>query len=290
MSLRVIEWPSLLEDNRQEFSYTKSIPEGLAMAIGVFDGVHLGHQALIERITRRGPNPTVVTFRENPKKVLWRISGTGTSGSYIGDLYSLKQKIEIFDSLGVKFLILIDFSEEFSKLKGREFLDLLGNKGKMVFLAIGDNFRCGFRQDTDADLARKVNEEKGIPTELIPPVYSGATGLSAEPEGLRPKVCGSPPDNRLVSSSFIRQAVLAGNLKLASEQLGRNFGLDLSDVKSVYNGSGYVYDICSVCRIAPTTGQYSVLMFPGNIAERASVEDGKIFLPMKVESLEFVTD
>jgi len=266
MSLRVIEWPEFLVDP----------PPGLcsAMAIGVFDGVHLGHQALINRIVSRGPNPTVVTFRENPKKALCRISGTGTSGSYKGDLYSLKQKMEIFDSLGVKFLVLIDFSEDFSKLKGKEFLDLLGNNGKMAFLAIGDNFRCGFAQDTDADIARQVNEEKGIPTELIPQV--------------------NLTDKGPVSSSLIRQAVLAGNLKLASELLGRNFSLDLSDLKAEYSETGYAYDLCSVCRIAPGTGRYSVLMFPygcaDGIAGRASAKDGKIFLPMEAESLEFVTD
>jgi riboflavin kinase / FMN adenylyltransferase len=262
MSLRVIEWPEFLSG---------TLPDSCsAMAIGVFDGVHLGHQALIERIVRHGPNPTVVTFRENPKKVLWRIAGAGASEPYKGDLYSLKQKMEIFGSLGVKFLVLIDFSEEFSKLKGREFLDLLGNKGKMAFLAVGDNFRCGFRQDTDADFARKINEEKGIPTELIPPVFSKATG------------------NRPVSSSFIRQAVLAGNIKLASELLGRNFSLDLSDIKAENSEPEYVYDLCSVQRIAPAKGEYPVLMFPDSIAGRAYSEDGKIFLPMKAESLEFV--
>jgi riboflavin kinase / FMN adenylyltransferase len=268
MSLRVIEWPLFLEDSPSGFCS--------AMAIGVFDGVHLGHQALIEKIVRRGPNPTIVTFRENPKKVLSRIAGAGTTGQYKGDIYSLKQKIEIFDSLGVKFLVLIDFSLEFSKLKGREFLDLLGDKGKMAFLAVGNNFRCGFRQDTDAVLARMVNEEKGIPTELVPPVYSEATG------------------NKTVSSSLIRQAVLAGNLKLASELMGRNFSLDLSDVKAGYSELGYAYDLSSVCRISPAAGRYSVLMFSyGNadgISGRVYAEDGKIFLPMEAESLEFETD
>jgi len=269
MSLQVVEWPSFLEDYPPEFSF--------AMTIGVFDGVHLGHQALIERIVRRGPNPTVLTFRENPKKVINRIRGTETSDSYKGDLYSLKQKTEVFDSLGVKFLVLIDFSEEFSKLKGREFLDLLGKKGRMSFLAIGNNFRCGFAQDTDAVFARQINEKNGIPTELIPPVYLGeADGAIGEP----------------VSSSFIRKAVIAGNLKLASELLGRNFSLDLSDLKPEYIESGFVYDFCSVHRIAPAVGRYSVLMFPygkaDGIAGQANVEDGKIILPMEAESLEFV--
>jgi len=265
MSLQVIEWPSFLEDSAPEFRS--------AMTIGVFDGVHLGHRALIERIVRRGPNPTVVTFRENPKKALYRIAAPESSDSYKGDLYSLKQKTEIFDSLGVKFLVLIDFTENFSKLKGREFLDLLGHNGKMAFLAIGSNFRCGFAQDTGADLARQINERKGIPTELVPPVNL-QDGTANEP----------------VSSSLIRKAVLAGDLKLASELLGRDFSLDLSDLKSEYVESGYVYDLCSVHRIAPAGGEYSVLMFPGGITGRASAKEGKIFLPEKAESVEFVTD
>jgi riboflavin kinase/FMN adenylyltransferase len=263
MSLQVIEWPSFLADSQPEF-YS-------AITIGVFDGVHLGHQTLIESIVRHGPNPTVITFRENPKKVLWRIKGAETSDSYKGDLYSLKQKTKVFDSLGVKFLILIDFSLEFSKLKGREFLDLLGKKGRMAFLAVGNNFRCGFRQDTDAVLARQINERKGIPTELVPPVY------------LQEAVVNEP-----VSSSFIRKAILAGNLKLASELLGRNFSLDLSDLKSEYSESGYVYDLCSVYRIVPAKGQYSVLMHPGGIAGMAYAENGKIFLPIEAESIEFI--
>jgi riboflavin kinase/FMN adenylyltransferase len=271
MSLRVIEWPSFLEEPPPEFC--------AAMTIGVFDGVHLGHQALIERIVRRGPNPTVVTFRENPKKALCRIAGDKTSGSYKGDLYSLRQKTEVFDSLGVKFLVLIDFSEDFSKLKGREFLDLLGQNGKMAFLAVGNNFRCGFAQDTGADLARQINESKRIPTELVPPVYL-RDGAATEP----------------VSSSFIRKAILAGNLKLASELLGRNFSLDLSDLRSEHLESGYVYDLCSVNRIAPADGEYSVLVFPNvhaggmnaGIACRASAKEGKIFLPIEAESLEFI--
>jgi len=264
MSLRVIEWSSFLADSPPNFHS--------AMTIGVFDGVHLGHQALIERIVRRGPNPTVITFRENPKKALCRITGAESSDLYKGDLYSLRQKTEVFESLDVKFLVLIDFSEDFSKLKGREFLDLLGKNGRMAFLAIGNNFRCGFAQDTGADEARQINERKGIPTELVPPVYL------RKPDGAV---------NEPVSSSFIRKAVLAGDLKLASELLGRNFSLDLSDLKAEYAQSGFVYDLCSVNRITPADGQYSVLMFPGGIAGRAYAEDGKIFLPEKAESLEF---
>ena len=266
MSLTVIDWQDFLN---------KPSGEKSAMTIGVFDGVHIGHIALIERIVKRGPNSTVITFRENPKKVI--------PGSYKGDIYSLKQKLAIFSSMGVQRAVLIDFSREFSKIKGQDFINLLRERGGMVFLAIGSDFRCGYRQDTDSNMLREINERNGIPTELFPPVFEPSTAKK-----------------RAVSSSRIRAAIYSGNIKLAAELLGRNFGLDLSDLTPEYRGtkgdllsgktglSGYVYDPGLVHRIAPESGEYSVLMYPGGIGGLANVEKGKVSLPNKAESLEFI--
>ena len=275
MSLQTIDWPDFLARGSRGSVKSEGESEGAAVTIGVFDGVHLGHQALIKRIVERGPNPTVLTFRENPKKI---------SGKYEGDLYSLKQKISAFESLGVSRAVLIDFSPEFSRLKGREFLDLLAGRGGMGFLTIGCHFHCGFHQDTDADLVREINSGKGIPTELMSPVAL-------------PFEAGNGP----VSSSRIRSAVLSGDLKLAAALLGRNFGLDLSDISPVYSKNGYreygkngrensetfVYDLRSVNRITPAEGEYSVLFNPGGKTGWADVKDGKVFLSSEADSLEF---
>ena len=258
MSLRIIEWPDFLKDPD---------PESAAMTIGVFDGVHLGHRSLIGKIVIRGPNPTVVTFRENPKKVA---AASGNTAAFEGDLYSLRQKLLVFESLGVSRVILIDFSPEFSKLKGLEFLDLLEERAKVAFLAIGCNFRCGFRQDADAVFIKEINGRRGIPTELVQPVT-----LQSEP----------------VSSSRLRSAVISGGLELAASLAGRNFCLDLSDIKPVSSGSDerkFVYDLRSVQRIAPAAGSYSVVINPGGMTCRAYTENGKVFLPFRAESLEFI--
>jgi riboflavin kinase/FMN adenylyltransferase len=241
------------------------------MTIGVFDAVHLGHRELIQRIVRRGPNPTVITFRENPKKRVF-------PNLYDGDLYSFKQKLTVFDSLGVSRVVLIDFSEEFCKLKGTEFLDLLEDRGKMAFLAIGINFRCGYQQDTGADLVKEINEDRGIPTELVAPVV---------PEG----------ETAPVSSSIVRAAVKAGDIGTAAALMGRNVELDLSDIKGVFSlvkeREGLVYDFRSVNRIIPTTGEYHVLIYPGGVVCVAEMYDGKVSLPKTerdypAESLEFI--
>ena len=262
MSLRVIEWSDFLTGPANTQS---------AMTIGVFDGLHLGHRALIERIVSRGPNPTVVTFSENPKKVV-------SPESFEGDLFSLRQKLAIFEQLGVCRVILIDFSEKFSKLSGKEFLDLLEDRGKMAFLAIGSNFRCGFRQDTGVDFIREMNERKGIPTEVIPPVTTPAEY-----------------GNGLVSSSRIRAAIIAGSLRQAAVLIGRNLELDLSDIEPAReerDGSeGLVYDLCSVRRIVPAPGQYPVRVYPGGISGRAITGNGKVFLYRTigpVENIEFI--
>ena len=262
MSLKIINWDDFISQNHPPHLQSS---ESCAMTIGVFDAVHLGHQALIRRIVEKGPNPTVVTFRENPKKVL--------SHPFEGDLYSLKQKLEVFDNLGVRQVILIDFSRDFSKLKGKEFLNLLHKYGRIAFLAIGSNFRCGFHQDTGAILVKEMNERRGIPTELVPMELVQPVTLSAEP----------------VSSSRIRAFVASGNIKLAAALMGRNFDLDLSDIRPELSQSSHVYDLRSVQRIVPANGAYQVRICPGSISGMASTEEGKVFLPREAEKLEFIS-
>ena len=284
MSLRIIEWPDFLKDSDSESTNRQS--EKSAMTVGVFDGLHLGHRVLIDKIVRKGPNPTVVTFRENPKKVMARLKGK--TDAYEGDIFSLKQKIAAFDGLGVKQVILIDFSENFSKLRGREFLDLLENRGKMGFLTIGRNFRCGYQQDTDADLIREINELRGIPTEIVQQVEL-------------PVEFGSGP----VSSSRIRSAITEGNIALAKALMGRNIELDISDITPEFSKGikpqsvhgvpdSVVYDLSSVQRIVPASGRYAVRIYPGSVSSWVDTDnDGKVFLPgmpalEKAESIEFL--
>jgi riboflavin kinase/FMN adenylyltransferase len=262
IELEVIEWDVLIKSSVPP--YPASAVE-CAMTVGVFDGVHLGHLELLRSIVRRGPNPTVVTFRENPKRLFSAGSG------YKGDLYSLKQRLAVFEREGVGRVILIDFSEEFSKLKGSEFLDLLKERGKMVFLVIGSNFRCGYKQESGADFLREMNAQKGIPTEVIPRITA--------PEGA-------------VSSSRIRAAILAGDIKRAAALTGRNIELDLSDIepeRAEKKGQEFVaYDFASVNRIVPAAGRYQVLLNPGKVRASAFTEGRKIYLSEKAEGLEFI--
>ena len=219
MSLRIIEWEQFISP------HFKKLPPS-AMTIGIFDGIHRGHRALISRVVIERKIPTVVTFRQNPKKLL-------EDHKYPGDIFSLDQKLEGFMNLGIEQVILIDFSENFSKMKGQEFISLLVDKGNLRFLAIGSNFRCGYGLDTGAALIKSVNEAKGIPTEIIPPVQD---------------------DDGLISSSRIRMAIVRGNIPLAAELLGRNFELDVSPCND--DGKKLIFDVSG--RLLPPPGTYRV--------------------------------
>jgi riboflavin kinase/FMN adenylyltransferase len=245
--MRCLEWSQFLclSPGEREVS---------AITLGVFDGVHRGHSALIERIVRRGPCPTVITFRENPK---WRIAPR----EYEGDLFSLEQKLSAFSGLGVERVILIDFTENFSKIEGKDFIGLLNDRGQPSFMALGANFRCGYKQDTGVSAIVEINRPRGIETEILPHVMEG----------------GEP-----VSSSRIRRAISRGDLALASRLLGRKAGLYLGDMSS----GGNVFDVAARRRITPPDGSYGVFLF-GKTGEgvkaRVDIDRGRVIIPSSVE-------
>jgi FAD synthase len=208
------------------------------MTIGVFDGVHRGHQALISRIVGWGLEPVVVTFRQNPRLFF-------DSANYMGDISSLAQKLSLFESLGVACTILIDFSSDFSKLSGRDFIDFLTTYGNMAYLVIGAQFRCGHGLDTDAALIKRVNERNGVATELVDPVLDGA-----EP----------------VSSSRIRVAIRAGDFGAAETSMGRAFTLDLGSAR----------------RLLPPDGTYRVVV--AEREAEIEITNGTIMLPASLDA------
>ena len=221
--MRIISW--------EEYTAPDSLLDTpLAVTVGVFDGVHRGHQSLIRQVCDSPYLPTVITFRQNPQQVLkptqnrhgaavWmnnaeRCSPNGshrdeTGGfalanpagdTFGGDIMTLEQKLRVLEVLGVQLTVLIDFSAEFSKINGRAFIDLLLNR-PVKLIALGRNFRCGYRLDTGAEQIRNFAEARGVDVYVAPPVMDE----------------GQP-----VSSSRIRQALAAGRQAEAERLLNRS--------------------------------------------------------------------
>jgi len=165
------------------------------MTIGVFDGVHIGHRALVERITARrgGPSPmtpVIITFRDNHKLE-----------NAAGAIQTFEQKAATLEQSGIETLIVIDFTDTFKRMAGGEFLRLCYERGRPGFLAVGSDFHCGYKSDTDAFSVREFFKARNVPVEIVPEVLEGA---------------------QPVSSSRIREAIAAGNIKLAEKMLGRS--------------------------------------------------------------------
>jgi riboflavin kinase / FMN adenylyltransferase len=260
----VIDWDSLVSG--------AFVPQrSTAMTIGVFDGVHRGHRALLNLVSAKKVEsiPTAVTFRSNPKAVL-------RPKDYEGDILSLDQKLEALASAGAELVILIDFSGNFGKLAGKEFIGLLKDRGKLRYLAVGSDFRCGHRLDTDAAALKRMNEVDGISTDILDSLVSG----------------GAP-----VSSSRIRAAIAAGDLVEATALLGRNVELDLDGTPTT-PGAGWVdFDVRAARRIAPPNGRYPAILVDRNSSSRSErfvdVTNGVVRVPtssgvLRVELLPLV--
>jgi riboflavin kinase/FMN adenylyltransferase len=188
--------------NWDDFASGEPLATPLAATVGVFDGLHIGHRKLIESVLAHGKGrlPAVFTFRDSPKQ-------RTRPGAFRGALSTLDQKLEGLEALGLGLCVLIDFSGNFSKLAGRDFLSILRIKGNLGYMAVGSNFSCGYRLDTHAGDVVTILSEYGIKAEVLEPVLWE----------------GHP-----VSSSRIRTAIGEGRLADAEAMMGRPYELDLA--------------------------------------------------------------
>ncbi|RME14414.1 MAG: bifunctional riboflavin kinase/FAD synthetase [Bdellovibrio sp.] len=171
------------------------------VTIGNFDGLHLGHQCLVKETIRQGQllsaKPVVFTFSPHPVKVLFPQR----------PFYSLFSKETLKEELGkmeVGALILEPFTKEFSQIRAQDFIKSLKEKLHPKAIVVGPNFRWGFRHEGDIKLLKELGEKMGFQTIVVDPVLK---------------------EGRVVSSSWIRELLLKGDVKKAHELLGRPFFL-----------------------------------------------------------------
>lgn len=174
----------------------------MLLSIGVFDGVHLGHQWLLTRLRdeARGKNwlSGVVTFKSHPEVVL-------AGENKLLWLNDLETRISLIRNLGIDIVVALPFSSELSRLTARRFVELLKEHLKMRGLIIGPDFALGRNREGDSEKLLILGEEMGFSVEVIPPVVV---------------------DGYVVSSSTIRQALAGGDMKKVEKLVGRLFSLN----------------------------------------------------------------
>lgn len=174
----------------------------VCLAIGVFDGVHLGHQQIIRQTVAEARQheaaALIVTFDPHPATIVapHRVPPM---------IYSLPQKLRTIESLGPDALLLIHFNEAFSEQTGEVFIRrLAADLGQLQSICVGADFTFGHKRSGDVKLLQRLGAELKF-------TVHGMAALALD---------GQP-----VSSTRIREAVRAGNLDAASQMLGRAYSI-----------------------------------------------------------------
>ena len=169
------------------------------VALGMFDGVHVGHASVInhaKEIAKKIDGTLIVfTFSNHPLTIISPENAPLSIGSR-----SLRR--EIFSELGVEILIEIPFTKEFSRKSPEEFLELLREKISPAYVVTGPNYTFGKFGKGNGRMLLREGKNYGFETEICPAVTS---------------------DKKNVSSTRIRALIAEGNLQAANELLGRNF-------------------------------------------------------------------
>src|SRR6266581_977949 len=184
----------------QSISDLSKLSGPLFLAIGVFDGVHLGHQAVIstsaEHARAANGTPVVVTFDPHPEKIL-----RPQAAPHL--LTATPHKIALIRGLGVAHLLIITFDKEFAATEPEDFVQQLVKHSKPLReICVGHQWSFGKNRRGNLELLQKLGTEFDFNVIGIPPVTI---------------------NGEVVSSTTIRQAVEVGDLQKAAEMLGREY-------------------------------------------------------------------
>jgi phosphoribosyl 1,2-cyclic phosphate phosphodiesterase len=172
------------------------------LAIGNFDGIHLGHQAIlratVERARALNAVSTALTFDPSPRKVLHPESAPLR-------LSTNAQRMEWFNALGLEAVVVLPFTLDLARLSPNEFVEqILVRDLRVKAVLVGENFRFGHKQGGDVKLLTELGNKHGFAVVIVPPVvYRG----------------------EVVSSTIIRREIAAGDVSHAARLLGRPFAL-----------------------------------------------------------------
>lgn len=175
---------------------------GAWITIGAFDGVHTGHRKIIRKLTggaeKSNSASIVITFHPHPVIVLKKIQ-------YPFYLSTPEEKIRVISDMGVTSILTVNFNEELANLTACEFMKILHNRLHFSCLMIGYDFHLGKNREGDIKKLREIGKQLGYCVQSIDPFEFGS---------------------QAVSSSQIRELLLAGKVKQAGQLLGREYEID----------------------------------------------------------------
>lgn len=233
----------------------------VSLAIGVFDGVHRGHQRLLERavadaLQLESGVPTVLTFDPNPATVV-------SPESFPGVLSSLDDRLQLFASHGINETVVLKFSETFAAVAGSQFLETLVTVFPTLrYVVAGFNFHLGHHRDTGPTELESWFAGRGIRVDIVPALKDNEDSIS---------------------SSRIRRAVAAGDLDTAARLLGRPYRIA---VEGVSPGEGF-----QPRQLLPPPGAYRCTLLGEDFSREGMMEissEGNLLWEPRITSTFYV--
>mgnify|MGYP001236371653 CR=1 FL=1 len=211
------------------------------VTLGIFDGLHLGHKALLDRVVtcakEANGESVVITFSPHPRLVLDKDSSALTF------LTTMEEKVELLDRSKVDHLIIINFNWEFSRIAACDFVrDVLVEKIGTKHLIIGYNHHFGRKGEGDFNTVRQCTESLDFKVEQVEGLHS---------------------DGGAVSSSLIREALILGRLDEANKLLGYSYSVSGIVIEGHKIGRSIGFPTANIMpsdqhKLIPCNGVYAV--------------------------------
>ncbi len=217
---------------------TIQLDQPSVVSIGVFDGVHRGHQHLIRRLVRSaresGRLAVVLTFFPHPDVVL-----RGLTGRYY--LTTPQQRADLMGELGVDHVITLPFNEAFRQIRAAAFVDMMREHLKLESLWVGADFALGYKREGTVEFLRAQGTDKGFTLEAIDLVGEDGTAT--------------------FSSTAVRDALAAGDLEEARRLLGRSYSVSGEVVHGDHRGRTIGFPTANIAvwseQLVPANGVYA---------------------------------
>lgn len=225
------------------------------VTLGVFDGLHLGHQAIVNQVVERallvGAMPTLITFDPHPRQFLRPETAPPL-------LHTFQQKMEGLRHLGMGQVVVLPFDAELARLTAEEFVRkflLDGLKAREVYL--GRGFAFGHNRQGNIELLRQLSTKYGFLADEVPEVQ------------LR---------RHRISSTMIRRLLKAGRVNLARRMLGRPYGIEGVVTRGRGVGRELLLPTANLeiqNRVLPVDGVYVTLTLVAGVWRRSVTNIGK---------------
>ncbi len=204
------------------FEKFSSFSNDSTLAIGNFDGIHLGHQKILQLLKEKAKKSDlpslVLTFSPHPEKIL--------GGKLVKMIQTLDQRLREIQKFGIDTVLVVPFDEKFSSLSGQDFIQkIVVNTLKAKEVIVGENFRFGKNREGDISLLQLSASRFNFRVHSIPAVVK---------------------DGMVVSSSLIRSSLQEGKIEIANDLLGRLYEIEGSVIKGKSRGKALGFPTANI--------------------------------------------